>query len=339
MQLSLFDSIDIEADSKTKSPKELCFEQEVKGEKSKAPLVVAFGGGKNSTALLIKLYLENIIPDLILFADTGGEIQETYDFIERFSFWLIERGMPPITVVKRKVTGLGNRSTYSASVKNYKWLPLHGYQNTKLWALLVWWVGITAHSFETLEENCLVTQYLPGKAFGRGTCSAQWKVAPQDDYIKTHPIWKQAQDNGVKIRKMIGIHSDETSRLIDKRTKQLRAFEDESFAYEYPLVARSINEFDCRVLIASQGLDIPPKSSCFFCPSRKISDVKALPEELRVRGELMEHIALNGVNWDKNTSTKGLGRRFKWSDIDELTPLELAAQEYAASQRTCHCID
>ena len=36
-------------------------------------LVVSFGGGTNSTAMLVGMSERGIIPDAILFADTGGE--------------------------------------------------------------------------------------------------------------------------------------------------------------------------------------------------------------------------------------------------------------------------
>ena len=35
--------------------------------------IVSFGGGTNSTAMIIGMYLHKIPIDLILFADTGGE--------------------------------------------------------------------------------------------------------------------------------------------------------------------------------------------------------------------------------------------------------------------------
>lgn len=41
--------------------------------------VVSFGGGTNSTAMIIGMYLHKIPIDLILFADTGGEQPHTYE--------------------------------------------------------------------------------------------------------------------------------------------------------------------------------------------------------------------------------------------------------------------
>lgn len=39
--------------------------------------IVSFGGGTNSTAMIIGMYLHKIPIDLITFADTGGEQPHT----------------------------------------------------------------------------------------------------------------------------------------------------------------------------------------------------------------------------------------------------------------------
>lgn len=63
------------------------------------PVVVAFGGGVNSTALLVGLRDRGRRPDLILFADTGGEKPETYAFLGVMEGWLAAAGFPPVTRV------------------------------------------------------------------------------------------------------------------------------------------------------------------------------------------------------------------------------------------------
>ena len=65
------------------------------------PYIVAFGGGVDSTAMILGLYEKQRPIDLILFADTGGERPETYQHIENFSNWLVLKGLPAITIVKR----------------------------------------------------------------------------------------------------------------------------------------------------------------------------------------------------------------------------------------------
>lgn len=110
-------------------------------------IVVSYGGGINSTALLINLQKQGIIPDAILFADTGGEKEGTYHFIKYFNSWLISNGMPEIETVKYK----------------------------------------TKHGIEiTLEQDVLNNQTLPAIAFGWKTCSQKFKILPQEKYLKEY---------------------------------------------------------------------------------------------------------------------------------------------------------
>lgn len=62
--------------------------------------VVSYGGGTNSTAMLIGLQERGERPDIILFADTGGELPETYWHVQSISEWCLLAGFPPITTVK-----------------------------------------------------------------------------------------------------------------------------------------------------------------------------------------------------------------------------------------------
>jgi 3'-phosphoadenosine 5'-phosphosulfate sulfotransferase (PAPS reductase)/FAD synthetase len=62
-------------------------------------LVVAYGGGVNSSAMLVGMAESGIVPDLILFADTGGEKPETYESVALMSEWSeCELGVPIRTV-------------------------------------------------------------------------------------------------------------------------------------------------------------------------------------------------------------------------------------------------
>jgi hypothetical protein len=67
----------------------------------KSPLVVAWGGGTNSTAAVIGLRERSIRPDLILFADTGGEKPETYAYLDQFRSWLAQQSFPDLLVVHK----------------------------------------------------------------------------------------------------------------------------------------------------------------------------------------------------------------------------------------------
>lgn len=58
--------------------------------------IVSFSGGKDSTAMLLKMIKNNIKIDEIIFCDTGMEFQEMYDHIEKVQ----EMIQMPITVLK-----------------------------------------------------------------------------------------------------------------------------------------------------------------------------------------------------------------------------------------------
>lgn len=101
--------------------------------------VVGYGGGTNSTAMLIGLWQRRIPVDLILFADPGGEQPHTYAYLEIMDRWLAEHGMPPIT--------------------------------------RVWYTTRDGRRL-TLEQECLRSSTLPSIAYGYKKCSLKHKVFP-----------------------------------------------------------------------------------------------------------------------------------------------------------------
>lgn len=66
--------------------------------------VVSFGGGTNSTAMLVGLHEREERPDLILFADTGGEKPHTYEHVTNVCKWCQSIGFPPITRLPSAIT-------------------------------------------------------------------------------------------------------------------------------------------------------------------------------------------------------------------------------------------
>lgn len=89
--------------------------------------VVSFGGGTNSTAMIIGMYLHKIPIDLILFADTGGEQPHTYEFMETFNEWLVKHGIPKIVSVEYHDKD-GNRLTLEQECINSGRLPSIAYR-------------------------------------------------------------------------------------------------------------------------------------------------------------------------------------------------------------------
>ena len=115
--------------------------------------MVSYGGGANSTALLIGLHQHRIPVDLILFADTGAEHPHTYAYLEVMDRWLKDHGMPPIIRVY-KTTRDGKRLT--------------------------------------LEDECLQSCSLPSIAYGFKRCSLKHKIGPQEKFCNHYPPCQKA---------------------------------------------------------------------------------------------------------------------------------------------------
>lgn len=113
-------------------------------EPSNDPLVVAFGGGTNSTAMLCGFRERDIRPDLILFADTGGELPHTYEHLSEMD-----------RVVQR---------WWGLSIETVRKL----YQG----------------EFEGLEGQSLRHHSLPSLAYGRRSCSVKYKQEPQNKRLR-----------------------------------------------------------------------------------------------------------------------------------------------------------
>jgi hypothetical protein len=225
------------------------------------PLIVAYGLGVDSTAVLVRFQQLGIRPDLILFADTGNEKQETYDYLPVINEWLARVGFPTVTVVRNVV-------------KNFKhWPP-----------------------YETLGENCLTNGTLPSLAFGFKSCSLKWKVAPQNRYCSQWGPALEAWARGGKCRKVIGYDAGSNDL---KRYAQAQGLEDGDYDYVYPLIEWGWDRDRCKAEIAAAGLPVPPKSACYFCPATQAAELHDFKKtylryivimEARARPRLEGHI-------------------------------------------------
>ena len=192
-------------------------------------IAVAYGGGTNSTAMLVGMKNTGIRPDYITFADTGAEKPHTYEHIKVMQEWLESVGFPPIITV-HKVDKNGDRLT--------------------------------------LEQNCLKKKMLPSIAYGFKTCSKKYKIQPQDKYFNNLPETKKVFKEGGKITKYIGYDADEPHRA--------KIMDDKKYRYKYPLIEWGWGRDECIEAIKAEGLPLPHKSACFFCPASKQYEIKNL---------------------------------------------------------------
>lgn len=220
--------------------------------------IVSYGGGVNSTALLVECLNQSIEVNLILFADTGGEKPHTYQYVKLFNAWLVAHNMPEI---------------------------------------------ITVRAGKTLEQRCLDDHCLPSIAYGHPGCADRHKIQPQNKYCNNYEPAKEVWKRGEKVVTFIGIDADEAHRA--------KILEDKKYIYRYLLVEWDFGRDECEDIIQKAGLPLPGKSACFFCPSTKRKEIRALKanySDLAERALVMERNAIN-------TSVKGLGRNFSWENV------------------------
>lgn len=132
------------------------------------PAFVSFGGGVDSTAMSFELESLGVRVDEHMFADTGSERPETYEFIPIFDQWMRLSGRPGVTTVR--------------------YVPKR-FKHVK---------------YKTLEENCLVNKTLPSLAFGRKSCSIKWKHAPMDKHVESTRVAHECWKAGFKVVRVIG---------------------------------------------------------------------------------------------------------------------------------------
>lgn len=126
--------------------------------------VLSYGGGVNTVALLLALDAESYPLDEVIFADTGGEVPETYEYLPRVQAFLDERGIPFHKLSHRiKDTDLYGTSwrrevfpsaIWRWSTRDFKVKPIHRYYK-KLGRPVVQYVGIAYDEIERMKGSGL----------------------------------------------------------------------------------------------------------------------------------------------------------------------------------------
>ena len=250
-----------------------------------APVVLAYGIGVDSTALLVELESRGTPPDLVITGDPGIEKPETYVYQEMMAAWMAARGI--------------RYETVRYTPKRFKhWPPYYD-----------------------LLANVLTNATLPSISLGRHSCSLKWKVAPQDAFLKQWEPAKAAWARGQKVIRLIGY---DASPADTRRYNHASAIANDLFECRYPLREWGWNRAACIARIEAAGLPVPPKSSCFICGAMKPDEVRALPSwclRLIVPVEARAAPRLRTVEglWRRSTATRP-GRMTDFIRAEELLP-------------------
>jgi hypothetical protein len=88
-------------------------------------------------------------------------------------------------------------------------------------------------------------------------CTQDWKVAPMREYLRVYR-------RDAVIEMWLGITIDEIQRMRHSDVKYI--------VNRYPLIEKRMSRTNCVMWLQNNGIDVPSKSSCVFCPFHKTGD-------------------------------------------------------------------
>lgn len=133
--------------------------------------VLSFGGGVNTIALLLMLVEQGAPLDEVVFADTGVEVPETYEYLPRVRGFLQEKGIPFTILAKPKGRNLYETSwkrqvfpsaLWRWSTRDFKVTPIQGHYR-KLGTHIQQYVGIAYDEVHRMKDSLVpyVTNLYP----------------------------------------------------------------------------------------------------------------------------------------------------------------------------------
>ena len=251
------------------------------------PTIISYGGGVNSTALVIAMVKTEQAFDAVIFADTGGEKDSTYATVQRLSGWLVSNGHPEIIQVKKA---------------------------------------------ESLEEYCLERKMLPSLAYGFKQCSGDYKIKPIHNWVKNWQPAIECWNGKEKVIKCIGFDSGSQDQM---RAKKFRDDYSGKYHLRYPLIEMQLDRKLCETLIKNEGMEVPEKSCCFFCPAHRRHEIIEMSKkhpDLFARAVAIEEAAKETL-----TTVKGLGRQYSWKTLVENDAMQSSLFQDDQPELSCVC--
>lgn len=193
--------------------------------------IFSFGGGVQSTAVLVLASQGKVQYDEFVFANVGEDSENptTLKYIEQYSRPFAEKHGIQFTEVKKTIHG----------------------EPTSLYEYLV-----------ADNRSITIPVYLSGGHPAQRNCTTKWKI---------ETIAKHVRETGHReVIIGLGISTDEIHRA-HKQPPEGEKINGVTEYLEYPLINLSLSRANCHHIISEAGLPQPPKSSCYFCPFHRIS--------------------------------------------------------------------
>lgn len=193
--------------------------------------ILSLGWGVQSFTLAAMVALGELEPvDYAIHADTTHESKLTYEFADRWRWWLHDKGIKVITV-RPDDKNLGMFNQYR---------------------------GVFVPAY---------TQCTKGYGQLHRQCTGNWKIAPIRRWVWEHR-------NGEPVEMWLGISLDEFRRMKQSDVKYI--------TNRWPLIEPKMTRLDCMNWLEKNGIEIPPRSACVFCPyhsTREWQRIKQVPAD------------------------------------------------------------
>lgn len=223
---------------------------------------VSLGWGRQSTCMLFMAAFGDLpMPNVAIHSDTTHERRETYEYAERWTPFLEQRGLKIVTVKPRVTFQREGDAIKSVQIPAFT-LGLPG-KRTK----------------DVYEDDEVVGQtewQSPGGERGvlRRQCTNRWKIAPMRRWLTEHVVRFPDPDGVLDLAEPIsmwlGISTDEAERV--------RPSDVQYIQNRYPLIEKGMSVRDCEKYLLDHDVEVPPKSSCVFCPFHNKKEWRGLRE-------------------------------------------------------------
>lgn len=191
--------------------------------------VISYGGGVQSTALIVLAAQGRIDFHLAAFANVGDDSEHpaTLEYVQNVAIpWATDHGIQIAQL--RRIMRTGEERT--------------------LWQ----------HLMQPGSRSVPIPVRMNGNgAPGRRSCTADYKIKVIARHLRALGATKT---NPAVVA--VGISTDEFHRASNRRAHDFEI-------PEYPLLDLGISRNECERIIRDAGLPVPPKSACFFCPFQR----------------------------------------------------------------------
>ena len=257
--------------------------------------VLSYGGGQDSTAILLKVIYDAdfrkryVSGDfIVVMADTKNEHEHTDQYVIKMQDLCADHGIPFIII------------------------------KPKEYASNSWKEGLIGF-YEAKNA-------VGSKAFPK-TCTDNLKIRPIYKYLESYvhlnyktekygrkSAFYEFKEKHGKVKVMIGIARKEEKRASANGTSPNKWF-NECIDKSYPLIEEGMDRQDCQDYIESTGHEIPYPSNCILCPFMSLQELLYLYRYERAWFDKWMELEQNKFNNNQHKGNKNLG---VWGSTDAL---------------------